>query len=301
MDWFAIALLSTFIFGFVNIMDSYLLSRRLSGLRVFLLVVACIFVPVSIVVAALNPLPASLNTEPLLMAFGSGTLRAIAIILFLYVLRTEEVSRSVPVTYIQPVIVALLAVILLGETLAFSQWLAVFIVATGAVLVSLGRDDDGSFKWWGKPLLLLLLFSLLMACADVMSKYALDYINFWQMYWINSLVMLLAILVIAFRREALKQLREVFKQRRLTALITLNEMLALSAILLFFWAIEQGQVSLVATISASRPLFVLLLVYLLGRLKPHLLLEGRLLRGKLALRTLAITMIVAGVAIIYLY
>jgi uncharacterized membrane protein len=301
MDWFVIALLSTFIFGFVNIMDSYLLSRRLSGLRVFLLVAACIFVPVSIVVAALNPLPTSLNTEPLLMAFGSGALRATAIIIFLYVLRTEEVSRSVPVTYIQPVIVALLAVILLGETLVFSQWLAVFIVATGAVLVSLGRDDDGSFKWWGKPLLLLLLFSLLMACADVMSKYALDYINFWQMYWINSLVMLLAILVIAFRREALEQLREVFKQRRLTALIALNEMLALSAILLFFWAIEQGQVSLVATISASRPLFVLLLVYLLGRLKPHLLLEGRLLQGKLALRTLAITMIVAGVAIIYLY
>jgi len=66
-----------------------------------------------------------------------------------------------------------------------------------------------------------------------------------------------------------------------------------------FWAMERGPVSLVSTISSSRPIFVVIYALILSRVSP-MFLEWR--RGKvmLALRLIATAMIVSGIAIIYL-
>ena len=83
------------------------------------------------------------------------------------------------------------------------------------------------------------------------------------------------------------------------ALLVLNETLAPIGIVLSFWALERGPVSLVSTIVSSRPIFVVMYALILSRISP-MFLERQPGKGMLALRLVATAMIVSGIAIIYL-
>jgi uncharacterized membrane protein len=83
-------------------------------------------------------------------------------------------------------------------------------------------------------------------------------------------------------------------------LLVLNETLAVTGIILIFWAMANGPVSLVSTITGSRPIFVLVFALILSRFRSGFLLEGQSGKGTLALRLIATAMIVGGIAIIYL-
>ena len=84
------------------------------------------------------------------------------------------------------------------------------------------------------------------------------------------------------------------------ALIVVNETLAMTGITLIFRAMGSGPVSLVSTITGSRPIFVFVLALILNRFLPEFLLEGQFGRGALAVRLIATAMIAGGIAIIYL-
>ena len=82
-------------------------------------------------------------------------------------------------------------------------------------------------------------------------------------------------------------------------LVAVNETLVMIGAVLLFWAMERGPVSLVSTIISSRSIFVVIYALILSRVSP-IFLEWHYGRGMLALRLIAITMIVGGIAIIYL-
>jgi hypothetical protein len=81
-------------------------------------------------------------------------------------------------------------------------------------------------------------------------------------------------------------------------LLFLNETLAMVGIVLSFWAMQRGPVSLISTILGSRPIFVALYALILGRLAPEFIIQGE--KGTLAVRLIATAMIVGGISIIYL-
>jgi len=83
-------------------------------------------------------------------------------------------------------------------------------------------------------------------------------------------------------------------------ILFLNETLAPVAIILLFWSIERGPVSLVSTIAGTQPVFVFIFAVLLGWISSRALLERRMSRGTMLRRFLATAMIFAGVAIIHL-
>jgi hypothetical protein len=82
-------------------------------------------------------------------------------------------------------------------------------------------------------------------------------------------------------------------------LILFNEILAPAAIVISFWAMARGPVSLVSTLTSSRPIFVVIFALILSRLAPSFL-ESQSGRGMLIVRLVATVMIVGGIAIIYL-
>ncbi len=300
MDWVTVAILGTFAIGLVNIIDSHLLSRRMPSLRAFLLLVSLFVLPISLVIAYLFPLPEGVDAWPLVVTVASGVIRTVSIIILLYTFKTEHVSQAIPVFHTFPVFVALLAVPLLGESLSSLQWLAIIIVVAGAVIISVKRGSGGAATWLGRPFWLLLAASLLMAVADVGSKYALEYISFWNMYWLSSLCMVAIFLFISLRPRIIRQLGTMRRRRPTLALLFANETLAVVGIVLIFWAMEMGPVSLVSAINGSRPLVVLAAAFILSRVSPRFLLEGGMAGRTLALRLAATAMIIAGIVIIYL-
>lgn len=299
MNWASVAILSTATFAVVNTIDSHLLSKRMPGLRAFLLPVSIFHLIYGLLSFYLVPLPEGIGIWPVLVAVVSGVLRTIAVTIILYNLQREEVSRVIPVVYTYPIFVAIIAVLFMGETLGYLQWLAIIIVVAGAIIVSTRQSPSGSTIWLGKPLLLLFGSSLLLAMADITSKYALTYISFWNMFSITAFCISGIFLLVSMRPHILSQLSSMERRNSAMALLAFNETLAPVGIVLLFWALERGLVSLVSTIASSRPVFVVIFVLILSRVLPGFL-EWETGKGMLALRLVAIAMIFSGIAIIYL-
>jgi len=299
MSWANTAILSTAVFSAVSIIDSRLLSKRMPGLRAFLLPVGIIHLFYALVSFLLFPLPAGIGTWPLLVAVVSGILRTFSIIILLYIMKKEEVSRVIPVVYTYPIFVAIMATPLLGESLYHLQWLAIIVVVAGAVVISVRQGPTGSITWLGKPFLFLFGASLLMATADIASKYALTYVSFWNMFWLSAFCLSVIFILASMRPHIFRQLSNMKQRNSAIALLTFNETLAPIAVVLQFWALERGPVSLVSTIISSRPIFVVIFALILSRISPGLL-EWQPGRGALALRLIATAMIVGGITIIYL-
>jgi len=299
LNWASIAVLSAAIMGIVSIIDGHLLSRRVPGLRVFILVVGIIHLVYGLIVLYILPLPAGVSVWPVLAAAASGMIRSAGIMIMLYNLKVEEVSRVIPIVNTSPVFVALLAVPLLGETLGYLQWLAIIIVVAGAVIISAERSPAGVSGFLGKPFLLLFVSSLLIALADVASKYSLSFISFWNLFAVSTVCMSSVFLLFSLRPQVLNELWNMERRSSSLALLFFNEMLAPIGILCGYWAMKSGPVSLVATIRGSRPVFVAIYSLILGLFLPDFLI--RLASRKvLTVRLVATLMIFGGISIIYL-
>ena len=299
MNWTNTAILAAALLGIVNIFDSHLLTKRFTGLREFLLIVAVIQIIYAFIVYFLFPLPQNTGPVPILAAVGSGLIRSMAVYIMLYNLKREEVSQVIPVVYAYPIFVAIIAEFFLGETLNFTGWLAIIIVVAGSVMVSMNRTPSGDSTIRINLLLKLFLASLLFAVAEVTGKYALNYISSWNMYWLTSFCMTGVFFIISTRTDVVRNIITM-KNRTSTLVLTLiNETLAPVGLALSLSALKKGPVSLVSTIVGTRPMFVLLFAFILSRVAPSFL---QLDTGKtiVVLRIIATAMIVGGLAMIYL-
>ena len=299
MNWTNTAILAAALMGVVNIFDSHLLTKRFTGLREFLLIVAVLHIIYAFIVYYLFPLPQDIGLSPILAAIASGLLRTIAVYIMLYNLKREQVSQVIPVVYTHPIFVAIIAVFLLGETLNFMGWIAIVIVVAGSVMVSVNRTPSGDSSIRINLLMKLFFASLLFAVADITSKYALNYLSPWNMYWLTSFCMTGIFFMISARPNVVKNIITMNNRTSTLIITVINETLAPVGLALSLWALKRGPVSLVSTILGTRPMFVLLFAFILSRVAPSFL---RLDSGKkfIVLRIIATAMIVGGLAIIHL-
>jgi len=298
MGWMHAALLSAAIMAVVNILDSHLVSKRFPGIRTFMLLVGIIHLVYGLVLALFEPIPAGVEPAYVWWAVFSSVVRTGAIIILLDALHHGEVSTVIPLVYTYPVFVAVIAFIFLGERLAWQQWLAIAIVVLGAVLISMRRGPTR--LQIGRPrAALVVLCSPLFAIADVSGKVALEQISFWHLFWIGAVAMGSVFLALSLRRSVVQGIIALPRRGRALGVLGLNEVIAPVGIVVSYWALQHGPVSLVSTLVGTRPLFVLLCALVLSRLAPGFLFwsGGRRL---VLMRIVATLFIVAGVALIEL-
>jgi transporter family protein len=299
-SWIFLALASAAMSAVVNTIDSHFIARRMPGLRSYLLVIGIFTLLISISMLIIFPMPDNLEWRPLGMAIGSSVLRTAAVSLLLYLMQKEEVARIMPLGSTAPVFVAILALLFLGERLELIQWLAIAIVAGGAVLISFRPDSAGTARFHAKPFLVMLASSLLFAISDVANKYALNYMSFWNSASISLFVSSALFTLVCWRGRVVKATAKLKRPWLTIVLINLNQILAMSSMIIGFWAIQMGSVSLASTIFNSKPMFVFLYTIILGWLFPGFLLDRTADRKGMVIKLLATSMIVGGVAIIFL-
>jgi len=297
MTWITAALVVAAMMAVVNVVDSHLISKRMPSLRAFLIPAGIVHLTAGSIFLIIHPPVGEVDGFAWFMAVVAAMTRTAAILLMLYVMRIEEVSRIIPVVYAHPVVVAIMAVPLLDESLSFMQWLAILMTVVGAVMISLRGQG------WGTRLrrsfTMLVASSLLFGMSNVATKYASDSIPFWNMYSITAICLGGTFCLLSMRPAVFRELLKM-KGRYITlTLISFNETIALVGIVLSFWAIERGPVSLVSTVMGIRPFFVFLYALLLSRFFPAVLGE-RFSRGIVSVKVVSIALIVGGVAIINL-
>ena len=299
MTWITAALVVAATLGLVNVIDSHLISKRMPSLWAFLIPAGLIHLAFGLIFLALHPLPGGVDAFPWFVAVLSAVTRTVAVLLMLYAMRTEEISRIIPVVHTQPVFVAILAVPLLGEALNYLQWLAIVMTVAGAVLISARWGGSGRGARLRKTFILLLASSLLFGVSNIATKYALDYISFWNMYSVTAISLGIILPLVSARPRVFRELRQMKDRGIPLMLIAFNETIALGAIILSFWAMARGPVSLVSTVMGARPFFVFLYALALSHTFPAVL-DERLSRGIVRLKIVSIALIVGGVAIINL-
>lgn len=280
-------------------MDSHLVSKRMPSLWAFLVPVGILHLGLGVIALSLFPLPREVGAVPLTVAFVSGIVRSVGSLLILQAMRSEEVSRIIPVAHTFPIFVAILAVPLLGEALGSVEWLSILMTVAGAVLISVRSEAEGRAVRLHKSFALLLGSSLLMGVANIGSKYALEHISFWNMYSLSAICFGVVFLLLSVRPRALRELKDMKERGLALAVLTLNEGIALLGIILSFWAMERGPVSLVSTLLSTRPCFVFIYALALSRIFPAVL-EERLSRGIMLIKMLSIGLIVGGVILLTL-
>jgi len=297
--WITAAIVAAAITGVVSIIDSHLISKRMPSLWAFLIPVGILHLGFGLVILGLYPLPGELGATPLVVAFASGIARSVGVLLMLHTMRSEEVSRIIPVVNTFPIFVAILAVPLLGEALGYIEWLAILMTVAGAVLISVQRGAEGRGARLPRSFAMLLGSSLLLGVANTASKYALDYVSFWNMYSVNAICFSVVFLLLSVRPKILKELRDMKERGKVLALVSLNECIALVGIIFSFWAMERGPVSLVATVFSIRPFFVFIYALALSYVFPTVL-EERLSRGIVAIKIVSIGLVIGGVTLLTL-
>ena len=300
MNWVDSAILAAAILAVVNVVDSHLIARRLPSLWAFLFPVGIIAIIYGVIVMAVVPIAEEAETTHILYAVASSFIRALGVGSFLYAMQKAEVSRIIPVVNSHPVYVAIMAVVLLDESLMGVEWFAILITVAGAVLVSVQRKAGNFVFNVNKYIALPFLAALCLAGANLTSKYALEGINFWNMYAIGALVWGFVCVIFSIRATVFSELRNLNRPVSTMVILFVNETLAPVAIVLLFWSIERGPVSLVSTIAGTQPVFVFIFAMIISRISSGALLEKRIGMKAMALKFASIAMIVGGVTIIHL-
>ncbi|OBW61298.1 MAG: hypothetical protein A9183_04120 [Dehalococcoides mccartyi] len=301
MSWFFAALLATALLSMVNTLDGHLLQKRFPSLKAFILSAGLLMMSYNIPLSFMFPFAEGTPPDIIFLAFAAGILRACSVYIMLFALKTEEVSRVIPIYYSYPIFVSLMAVPLLGESIGLLRWLAILAVVGGIILVSARRNGSGGSFFLGKTTGLLILAGLLISGSDIINKHVLDVITFWNGYWVSSICLAIVLLAVSFRRSVFNELKGLTKPWLCYLLIVLDECFLFGGMLLRLWAIQHGPISLVSAISSARPLFVLLYAFLLVRLIPGFLLEWPVGRRLRILQIGGVVLTVSGIAVMNLF
>jgi drug/metabolite transporter (DMT)-like permease len=299
LTWLAVAIIAAAVTAFVSIMDSHLISKRLPSFQAFLAPIGLVHSVAGAVIFSINAVPPGTDATTVLIAFASGIVRVSGALIMLRTLRSEEVSRVMPVANTFPIFVAILAVPFLGETLGWLQWLAIFITVAGAVLISVHRKSGGGGVRLRRSFASLAVASLLFGIANTMAKYALDDLSFWTVYGINAVCLGGMFLLFSLRGRVLREIRDMAGRGPTLVLLGINEIAALTGFLLSFWAMERGPISLVSTLLATRPAFVFIFALGLSRFYPAAL-DEQMGRRVVAMKVTSIALVIGGVSLLML-
>ena len=296
--WILLAICSAASLGLANVAHKRLLDNYLPGVGVLgagsiLTRLAC----GGIVLAAVGwpahaPLP----------AVGVGLLSGISIgaglaLLFLG-LKLGEASRAVAISQTNPILVALLALVFLGETIGAWQWAAIALVVCGAVLVSIEGFGRRLFRLT-PGLTALVGSSVTMGLSFFLSKLALSDLTPWEVFALQELGMA-PVFAVFGRPDNWRRLWNGLRSGPALATFLIGEgLLPQLAIALFLWSFAFGPVSLSSAILATRPMFVFVVGTLLSQRSLGLLQES-LGPSALAAKFVAIAMIVAGTTLLAL-
>jgi drug/metabolite transporter (DMT)-like permease len=300
VDWVALSLANAAILAGVSVLDKRILSLPAVGLLPFSIVVGVL----NILVAGAAALAVSWETpiprSALLAAMASGLFWGVGLVLLFYGIQLLEVSRVMLVFHTFPVFVAIMAVLLLDETLRGVHWLGILLTVIGAGLVTADQKHGGKTEKRRLALALVLLASVLVAAANVATKHALQSAGVGNVFALRTVCMGLVLLLPLLRPHAVHGTGELLRHRQGLNLTVLTEgILAPVATLVGVVALGLGSVSLVSTLMATRPLLVLVLSSALSTRTFHLL-DEPLRRDTLALKALSTALVVGGVTILTL-
>ncbi|HEX6549746.1 MAG TPA: EamA family transporter [Gammaproteobacteria bacterium] len=300
MNWLLFAFSGPVLWALSTHIDKYIVERyfkhgNVAVLLIFTSLIGIVMLPF---IAFYRPDIVTLDIDSILLVMLSGLLYMGAMHFYLEALQREEASVVVPYFQVTPLFGAILAYLLLGETLSHRQLGGGALIILGATLLSLRfRHHHRDYK--------LRLLVLMLACAFAFALSSVIFTafairdEFWTTaFWTytGEVAYGAALLVIGpVRREFAASLRT--NTAAVLSINAVNEVINLGGGLGARYALLLAPLGLVQAIGSTTPLFVFLFGVMITLLLPRFGREN-LAAGNLVQKGLSALLIVSGVLLI---
>lgn len=293
MSWIVFTILAALTWAIVNIIDKYVLTKWIRK-PITPVIIFCIIGLVASFLVYLFHGFSELSFPNIALSFIAGNFYILTVIFYFKTVKTEEISRVVPLFYLTPLFVLIFAAIFLGEFLTPVKYLGIFLVIVGAIFISSKNFIKISF---GKAFLFMVLASLFASLNAVITKYLLNFADFWTIFSYTRIGTIFALIPIFYFNffDLLSTVRKHGK--KVVAMISLNESLNIIAVLLITIATAVGPVTLVNALSSLQPFFVLLFAIILSIFYPRILKE-EFNKSTVLLKLIAIALMFSGAILI---
>lgn len=252
MLWPIVAILCAAVFAVTNILDKYTVTKlvkdpSLNVLAQFLIVLFAVSI---VIIHGLQ----SLSTINVALGLIAGILDSAAIFLYFNAAKLDEISRVLPMWYLDTIFIAILALFFLNEVFSLSTYLGIVLMLIGVTLIGVKKLKKPKFS---KAMALMLLASIFTAVSAVITKYLLGYADYLSVlaYVLFGYALFIAPL---FYLNLKKVVQLVEKNRRGLAMLLFKEGLTTFGTLLYIFAASVGPVTLVNALTSTQPLFVLI-------------------------------------------
>lgn len=306
MNWFFIALGAPFLWAFVNIADSYLISKysdkekeRSSGGLVIFSSLIGIFIAFAIFIFIPNVFNISFLDKALL--FFVGCLTIVWTILYLYTLEIEDISAVVPWFLTVPVFGYILGYLFLGETLSLFQIIGSIIIFIGLVLISINFEEKKRF-FKKKPLIYMGLACFVIALSGIIFKYVTLENNFWvSSFWEYLGLGIAGFLIYLFVPKHRAEFMYMNKTggKNIFMVNVVSELMSIFGNLLTTFSLLLAPVVMVYLVSSFQPAIVLILTIIGTNFFPHIIKEDLSFK-KLFPKIIAIILMTVGSIILFL-
>lgn len=241
-----------------------------------------------------------IDLKSLLIILSSGFLTSIYLLPYYKALQTNETSLVISLLYLYPVFVLLLGYLLLGESLSTRQYIGSFMMILAGYLLSIEKTEGKLFRL-KESVLFVFLSAFLFACAQVLYKFGVSEVPFWNTLPYEGFgIALGALSILLYKKNT-----EIFKKgsdrlkKKVFLFIGINEFVYILARYTGYFAISLIPVGLVSVLGSLESLFVLAYGIILSLYFPHILREA-VIKKTLGLKFISILMIVIGSYFIFI-
>lgn len=296
MEWFLFALLAPALWGIINILDKFLLTKHFKSpfsYQIFLSFLNLIILPIFLLVSISSQI--FFTTLSIII----GLFVALIYVIYNKAMMKEEASRVISLFYLNPLFILPLAFIFLGEGLGISKYLGVILLVISATLISYKKVRRK--KILSPAILLILIFDLFYAIYQIITKFTLNYFDIWSFtFWKTIGALISNFVLLSFqkiRNDFLLDIRNLPKSIYILGIFHIS--FFYTGLILFYFAISISFISLVGAIPSIQPFFVLIYTLLLSIFIPKILKE-EVSKQTLLLKSLAVILIFIGSYLIIL-
>jgi len=303
-NWFLLALVAPLLWGMVNHIDKYILSKYQEGRGVgAILIFSSLFSVVILPILAIiyRSRIFSISFSDSFFLFVVGFLSAIAFFFYLKAMDIEEASVVIPLFQFDPVFGYILSYFILGELLNLHQIVAAVLILVGIILLSLEIDLEHKLKLKKQVLFLVALSSFMFALSGVLFKKLALVDSFWvSIFWQYFGLTIFGILVLVFNRKFRKDFISMFSKPLPQILFfnILSEVLYIIGGLANNFALLIAPVAIVFVVNSYQPLFVFISGVLFTIFLPQFVSE-KISRRHLIHKLISIVIILIGSYLLY--
>ncbi len=293
MSWIIFSILAAFIWATANMLDKYILTKWVKRPIIPLMFVGIVGFIASLLIYFIRGY-SSLSRGLIFIALIAGAIYILDLLFYFRAMKIEEASRVVPLFHLSPLFVTILATIFLGEILTIQNYFGILAIVTGAVLISLKKEERIVFS---KAAGYMLLASLLSAVSFIIIKYLLGFTDYWTVFSylrIGAFLAVIPILILNFKHIVF--LKKKFGYKPLI-FMSFTETLNLGAILSIIFAASIGLASLVNALSSIQPFFVLIFAMTISLFFPGIFKE-QITKSTIFIKIISITLMFVGILLI---